>query len=90
MQRLRSFGDVYLAWTLWRLLGLDDLLSRQMPAGREDVPWATVAAILCIARFCRPSSELFIENHLHQRLGQLFELSYDLLLYDLTSTYFEG
>ena len=130
VQRPRNFGDAYLAWTLWRLLGLDDLLSRQMPAGREEVPWATVAAILCIARFCRPSSELFIENHfypqsaledlvgvdtkqvhtdrlyagldellkqkktieqhLHQRLGQLFELSYDLLLYDLTSTYFEG
>jgi transposase len=130
VQRLRSFGDVYLAWTLWRLLGLDVLLSQHMPAGREEVPWATVAAILCIARFCRPSSELFIEKHfypasaledlvgvepakvhtdrlyagldellkqketieqhLHQRLGQLFELSYDLLLYDLTSTYFEG
>ncbi|MGA2233061.1 MAG: hypothetical protein ABSH22_19335, partial [Tepidisphaeraceae bacterium] len=27
VQRLRSFGDVYLAWTLWRLLGLDVLLS---------------------------------------------------------------
>jgi transposase len=130
VQRLRNFGDVYLAWTLWRLLGLDGLLSERMPAGREEVPWATVAAILCIARFCRPGSELFIEKHfypqsaledlldvepakvhtdrlyagldellkqkksieqhLHQRLGQLFELTYDLLLYDLTSTYFEG
>ncbi|HUB24260.1 MAG TPA: IS1634 family transposase [Tepidisphaeraceae bacterium] len=130
VQRPRNFGDVYLAWTLWRLLGLDVLLSQHMPAGREEVPWGTVAAILCIARFCRPSSELFIEKHfypvsaledlvgveaakvhtdrlyagldellkqkktieqhLHRRLGQLFELSYDLLLYDLTSTYFEG
>jgi transposase len=130
IERPRSFGDVYLAWTLWRLLGLDVLLPQHLPAGREEVPWATVAAILCIARFCRPSSELsiekhfypasaledilgvepakvhtdrlyagldellkqkkVIERHLHQRLGQLFELSYDLLLYDLTSTYFEG
>lgn len=31
-----------------------------------------------------------IEKHLVQRLGELFELSYDLLLYDVTSSYFEG
>jgi transposase len=31
-----------------------------------------------------------IEAHLRQRLGQLFDLSFDILLYDLTSTYFEG
>jgi len=31
-----------------------------------------------------------IEEHLRQRLGQLFDLSFDILLYDLTSTYFEG
>jgi transposase len=130
VQRLRNFGDVYLGWTLWRMLGLDGLLSARMPAGREQVPWPTVATILCIARFCRPSSELHVEKHfypqsaledllgvnpsrvhtdrlyagldqllpmkkgveqhLRQRLGELFQLSYDLLLYDLTSTYFEG
>ena len=130
LQRLRRFGDVYLAWVLWQMLGLDGVLAAAVPAGREGVPWATVAAILCIARFCRPSSELHIEKHfypataledllgvspaqvhtdrlyaaldellkhkkrieqhLRQRLGQLFDLSYDLLLYDLTSTYFEG
>lgn len=31
-----------------------------------------------------------LEQHLKARLGELFELSYDLLLYDMTSTYFEG
>jgi hypothetical protein len=31
-----------------------------------------------------------LEKHLKERLGQLFGLSYDLLLYDVTSTYFEG
>lgn len=128
--RMRRFGDVFLAWTLWRMLGLDGLLAREMGEGREQVPWSAVAAILCISRFCRPSSELHIEKHfypqsaledllgveasqvhtdrlyagldellkqkqaierhLRQRLGELFQLSYDLLLYDLTSTYFEG
>jgi transposase len=31
-----------------------------------------------------------LEKHLKQRLGELFDLKYDLLLYDMTSTYFEG
>jgi transposase len=31
-----------------------------------------------------------LEQHLKQRLGELFGLEYDLLLYDVTSTYFEG
>jgi transposase len=31
-----------------------------------------------------------IEQHLVKRLGELFNLDYDLLLYDITSTYFEG
>jgi transposase len=130
LQRLRDFGDVWLALGLWRLLELDSLLGRLMPAGQEDVSWATVAAILTIGRFCEPSSELHIadtwyrrtaledllgvsveqvhprrlyagldrllphketiEQHLKERLGDLFDLKYDLLLYDITSTYFEG
>jgi hypothetical protein len=31
-----------------------------------------------------------LEAHLKDRLGELFDLEYDLLLYDVTSTYFEG
>jgi len=31
-----------------------------------------------------------LEMHLKERLGALFDLEYDLLLYDMTSTYFEG
>ena len=31
-----------------------------------------------------------LEGHLKNRMGELFKPSYDLLLYDLTSTYFEG
>jgi transposase len=130
LERVRDFGDVWMAWGLWRLLGLDRLLAEQIPPGQEEVPWATVAAILVIARFCQPQSELHIEKtwyaqtalddllgvppekvhtdrlyagldmllphkeriekHLKDRLGNLFDLEYDLLLYDVTSTYFEG
>lgn len=130
LERLRDFGDVWLAWGLWRMLELDELLDQEIPPGREDVSWSTVAAILTIARFCEPSSELHIEEkwyrrtaleeligvapekvhtdrlyegldrllphketvekHLRRRFGELFELKCDLLLYDITSTYFEG
>ena len=62
LERMRDFGDVWLALGLWRLLELDKLLDGLMPRGREEVPWATVAAILTVARFCRPQSELHIEQ----------------------------
>jgi transposase len=130
LDRTRDFGDVWLALGLWRMLELDTLLAKRMPAGQEDVAWPLVATILTLARFCEPSSELHIadtwyrrtaledllgvtveqvntrrlyegldallphkeaiEKHLKERLGNLFDLKYELLLYDLTSTYFEG
>jgi transposase len=31
-----------------------------------------------------------LEKHLKARMGELFEIEYDLLLYDVTSTFFEG
>jgi transposase len=31
-----------------------------------------------------------LEHHLKERLGDLFSINYDLFLYDVTSTYFEG
>jgi transposase len=130
LDRLRDFGDVWLALGLWRLLEMDLVLSRVMTRGSEEVSWGTMAAILTIGRFCEPSSELHIadtwyrrtalddllgvpaeqvhttrlyaaldevlpykeaiEKHLKERLGDLFDLKYELLLYDVTSTYFEG
>ncbi len=130
VERTRDFGDVYLALTLWRMLKLDVLFQRLLPGGREEVPWSLVGAILTIARFCQPSSELHvaetwyrstaldellgvsvdevgkdrlyrahdrilplkneIERHLKERFTTLFDATYDLMLYDVTSTYFEG
>jgi hypothetical protein len=67
LERLRDFGDVWLALGLWRLLELDTLLEKLIPPGREEIPWPTVAAILSIARFCEPSSELHIEETWYRR-----------------------
>lgn len=130
VQEPRRFGGPWLALGIIRKLGLDRLLDRLMPPGKEDVAWSVVSLILVICRLCDPSSELKIaetiyeqsalpqllgvgaekvnddrlyrgldqllrhkrelETHLKKRLGELFDLKYDLLLYDVTSTYFEG
>ncbi len=56
LERARDFGDIWLAWGLWRLLGLDTLLAQEMPRGRAEVPWHLVAAILAIAAAVKPSA----------------------------------
>lgn len=126
----RQFGQVYLALALWRACQLDRFAAERMPAGKEEVPWDKMAAVLVIARLCEPSSELHIaedwyrrtalsdllqlndalvnkdrlyraldqllvhkaalEAHLSRRVGELFAADNDVLLYDVTSTYFEG
>jgi transposase len=130
LERGRRFGDVWLAWKLWQALELDRTLEKCLSQGREQIPWASMAAVLVIARLCEPASELHLaedwfrrtalgdllgiaddkinddrcyraldrllphqaalEKQLKNRFGELFALEYDLLLYDITSTYFEG
>src|SRR5262249_28063582 len=46
LERGRRFGDVWLAWKLWRALGLDRWLAERLPRGRADVPWDVMAAVL--------------------------------------------
>ena len=60
VERLRHFGDVYLGLRLWNRLGFAEFCREQMPSGREEIPWSIMAAILVLARFCAPSSELQI------------------------------
>jgi transposase len=60
VERLRSFGDVYLGLLLWNRLGFAEFCKQQMPSGREEIPWSIMAAVLVLARFCAPSSELQI------------------------------
>ena len=62
VERLRHFGDIYLALLLWSKLGFAALCKERLPAGREEIPWAVMACILVIARFCAPSSELQIAD----------------------------
>lgn len=52
---------------LWHRLGLHKLLAEIIELGKEDVPWADVAAVLTTARFCAQRSELVIAEHWYER-----------------------
>lgn len=62
--------------------GLEDLLGVPDGAVTKDRLYRTLDRLL--------QAKEAIEDDLKARLGTLFRLDYDLLLYDLTSTYFEG
>jgi len=126
----KDLGGPLVGLELMHRLGLMEFFRQVMPAGREEVPWPAMAAVLVLCRLLEPSSELHIAEHAYERsaladllgvpapkvnddrlyrsldallphkqalqvhlknrLGELFNLDYDLILYDVTSTYFEG
>lgn len=130
VERVRDFGEVYLALSLWRRLGLHELLAGLIKPGREKVQWEEVACLLTIARFCAQRSELEVAErwyadsaledllgipwprvnesrlyraldvihehkealcaHLMERYRSWFGVGFEFLLYDVTSTFFEG
>lgn len=130
VERVRQFGQVYLALALWRRLGLHAFFEENIRQGREQVGWESVAAVLTIGRFCEQASELALSerwyartaldellgicpsavydnrlyrgldevwplreklfSHLRQRYESWFAARFEFLLYDVTSTYFEG
>jgi transposase len=62
--------------------GLEDLLGVPDSAVTKDRLYRTLDRLL--------AAQDLIERDLKDKLGTLLKLDYDLLLYDLTSTYFEG
>lgn len=130
VERVREFGETYLALALWRRLGLHTLLGKLIAKGKEEIPWETIACLLTVARFCAQESELGIAErwyqktaledllgvpwekvnddrlyrgldelhkhkdqltaHLLQRYESWFGVQFEFLLYDVTSTFFEG
>lgn len=75
-------SELHIAEDWFRRTALDDLL---------DVPETKVNDDRCYRALDRLLEHKdALELHLKDRLGTLFGLDYDLLLYDITSTYFEG
>jgi transposase len=75
-------SEFALAEHWYQSTGLEDLLGVPDSAVTKDRLYRTLDRLL--------KAQEAIENDLKEQLGTLFQLDYDLLLYDLTSTYFEG
>jgi hypothetical protein len=75
-------SELHLAEHFYEASALAELLGVPAEKVNEDRLYRTLDRLL-------PHKEA-LEKHLKERLGELFELDYDLLLYDVTSTYFEG
>ena len=75
-------SELYLAEHLYTRTALADVLGVPWTKLNDDRLYRALDKLL-------PYKET-LEKHLKARAGDLFDLSYDLLLYDVTSTYFEG
>ncbi len=58
VERMRRFGDVFLALCVWRRLGLDEIFDRIAEEGRDEYKLSLLACVLAIGRLCEQSSEL--------------------------------
>lgn len=76
IERSRDFGGAWLALRAMDLLGLPE------DKVNDDRLYRALDRLL--------GRKADLEKHLKERLGSLFELEYDLLLYDVTSTFVEG
>jgi hypothetical protein len=75
-------SELHIAEHFYESSALSALLGVPVDKVNEDRLYRALDQLL-------PHKEV-LEKHLKNRLGELFELDYDLLLYDVTSTYFEG
>jgi len=75
-------SELRLAEQFYEHSALPDLLGVPAEKVNEDRLYRALDALL--------PHKAELEKHLRQKLGELFSLDYDLLLYDVTSTYFEG
>jgi transposase len=75
-------SELNLAEDLYRQTALDDLLGIPEAKINDDRLYRTLDRVIV--------HKDAIEQHLRNRLGEMFGIKYDLLLYDVTSTYFEG
>jgi transposase len=75
-------SELHVAEQWYRTTALEDLLGVAVEEIYDERLYRALDRLL-------PHKES-LEKHLVKRLGELFDLDYDLLLYDVTSTYFEG
>jgi transposase len=75
-------SELHIAEDWYRRTALEDLLGLPAERVNDDRLYRALDRLL--------PHKVELERHLRKRLGELFALEYDLLLYDVTSTSFEG
>jgi len=105
LQRVMPRGEEHVPWSLSALILIIARLcepSSELYVAEQWYPKTALPELLGVPaarvddnRLYRTLDQLLphkeeLETHLKERLGELFDLEYDLLLYDVTSTYFEG
>lgn len=75
-------SELHIAEHFYEQTALADLLGIALEKINEDRLYRALDQVL-------PQKEA-LEKHLKETVGSLFRLDYDLFLYDVTSTYFEG
>lgn len=75
-------SELHVAERWYRSTALEDLLGIESEQIYDERLYRALDRVL--------GHKEAIEKHLVKRLEELFEISYDLLLYDVTSSYFEG
>jgi transposase len=75
-------SELHIAEDWFRSTALGDLLDIDDANVNDDRCYRALDHLL-------PHQEV-MEKHIKERFGELFKVDYDLLLYDITSTYFEG
>jgi transposase len=75
-------SELHIAEHFFEQTAMADLLGISCEKINEDRLYRALDQVL-------PHKEA-LERHLKERVGSLFHLDYDLFLYDVTSTYFEG
>ena len=82
MRLCEPSSELRIAEHLYERSSLVDLLGIPLDKVNDDRLYRALDRLL--------PEKVALEKHLKERLGTLFDLDYDLLLYDVTSTYFEG
>ncbi len=75
-------SELHVAQSIYERSPLPDLLGVSRDKVNDDRLYRTLDRL--------QPHKAALEKHLCERLGTLFEMEYDLLLYDVTSTFFEG
>jgi len=92
LHRPRQWGACWLACELYEQLGLDTYWQQRLTPSREGTDWSVILQILVCYRLIDPGSEWCLHRQWfgESAMADLFGARFEVLLFDLISTYFES